>query len=43
MHKAFYNPDFVTWLYALNALMVLVDIGLYLRNRTLRPAPPPRD
>jgi cation transport ATPase len=38
MHKVFYNPDLVLWLYALNALMVLVDIGLYLRNRALPPA-----
>jgi len=32
MHKVFYSPDPVIWLYALNGLMVAGDIGLYLRN-----------
>jgi hypothetical protein len=42
MHKVFYNLDFVVWLYALNALMVLVDIALYVRNRALESASPVR-
>lgn len=33
MHKIFYSPDKVIWLYALNGLMVAGDIGLYWRNR----------
>jgi hypothetical protein len=34
MHKVFYNFDFVIWLYVLNAVMVFVDILLYIRNKT---------
>ena len=32
IHKVVYNADPVVFLYALNAAMVLVDIGLYFRN-----------
>ena len=31
-HKILYNFDGVMWLYALNAVMVFVDILLYWRN-----------
>ena len=33
LHKIVFRYDLVIWLYALNALMVLTDIVLYLRNR----------
>ena len=32
IHKVSHNFDPVTWLYALNALMVGIDIALYYRN-----------
>ena len=32
VHKVIHNADPVVLLYALNAAMVLVDIGLYFRN-----------
>lgn len=32
IHKVSHNFDAVTWLYALNALMVGIDIALYYRN-----------
>ena len=35
LHKLFYNLDWVVMLYALNGLMVLVDISITLRNREL--------
>jgi hypothetical protein len=35
LHKVFYNLDWVVTLYALNGLMVLVDISITLRNREL--------
>ncbi len=35
LHKVFYSPDWVVALYAANALMVLADIVLTLRNITL--------
>jgi len=35
VHKLINNPDFVTILYALNAMMVSVDLCIYLRNRKL--------
>ena len=35
IHKVLYSMDFVIYLYALNGLMVLVDIGLYYRNKKL--------
>ena len=31
-HKMFYNLDWVVLLYGLNALMISVDILLYMRN-----------
>ncbi len=36
LHKLVYHFDLVIYLYALNALMVSLDIILYLRNRLLR-------
>ena len=33
VHKCLYDLDPVIWLYALNAIMVFVDICLYARNR----------
>ncbi len=33
LHKVFYLYDFVIILYAVNGLMVSIDIALYLRNR----------
>ena len=35
LHKLFYNLDWVVTLYALNGLMVLVDMSITLRNREL--------
>ncbi len=35
LHKAFYNYDGVIYLYALNLVLVLTDLGLYVRNRRL--------
>jgi hypothetical protein len=35
LHKIFYNLDWVTTLYALNGLMVLVDISITVRNKEL--------
>lgn len=37
-HKALYNLDFVIILYALNAIMVSIDLGLYFRNRAMEQA-----
>lgn len=34
-HKATHDLDSITWLYALNALMVFVDITIYARNRRI--------
>lgn len=34
-HKLLYKPDFVVWLYALNASMVAIDAALWIRNRRL--------
>ncbi len=34
-HKVFYNFDWVVTLYAINGLMILVDITLSIRNRNL--------
>lgn len=31
-HKVFYNPDWVVLLYGLNAVMISIDILLYMRN-----------
>lgn len=35
LHKIFNDPDFVVFLYALNALMVFVDLMLYYKNKKL--------
>ncbi len=35
LHKVFYAPDPVIFFYALNGTMVLIDIGLYFRNKYL--------
>lgn len=35
MHKLFFSPDPVIWLYILNGIMVAGDIVLYFRNRKL--------
>jgi lipopolysaccharide export LptBFGC system permease protein LptF len=34
-HKVLYNPDFVIALYALNFIMVMIDLCLWFRNRRL--------
>lgn len=34
-HKVLNNPDFVVWLYVSNAMMVVIDILLYFRNKIL--------
>lgn len=33
LHKVFYSLDWVVTLYALNGLMVMIDVVLTLRNR----------
>ena len=35
LHKVFFNLDWVVTLYAVNGLMVLIDISITLRNREL--------
>ncbi|MFA7383658.1 MAG: hypothetical protein WC001_09420 [Desulfurivibrionaceae bacterium] len=35
LHKIFFSPDPVIWLYILNGIMVAGDICLYFRNRKL--------
>jgi len=35
-HKLLNSRDWVIALYALNALMVIIDIGLYYRNRKIQ-------
>lgn len=35
LHKVFYNLDWVVTLYALNGLMVLIDMALTRRNRLI--------
>lgn len=35
VHKTLYSRDFVIVLYAVNALMVAIDIALYIRNKRL--------
>jgi hypothetical protein len=35
VNKIINKPDFVTWLYVLNLVMVSIDAGLWLRNRKL--------
>lgn len=36
IHKVKYNHDLVLYLYALNAILVFIDILLYYRNNLLR-------
>ncbi len=33
LNKIFYRYDLVVWLYVVNFAMVLIDIGLWFRNR----------
>ena len=33
LHKIYFNPDVVMYLYILNGIMVAVDLGLYVRNK----------
>lgn len=35
LHKIFYNMDWVVYLYALNGIMVLIDIMFFFRNTAL--------
>jgi len=35
INKLLYKPDFVIWLYAINATMVSIDAMFWLRNRRL--------
>jgi len=35
LHKIFFNYDLVIFLYALNGLMVLLDICIYYRNKLI--------
>ena len=35
LHKIFFSPDPVIWLYVLNGIMVGGDIFLYFRNRRI--------
>ncbi|NMA95374.1 MAG: hypothetical protein GX974_04970 [Clostridiales bacterium] len=35
LHKTYYYPDNVRYLYTLNAIMVFIDMMLFLRNRKL--------
>lgn len=39
LYKITQNPDFVIWLYIANALMVCIDILLYIRNSALADRP----
>jgi hypothetical protein len=43
VNKLLYKPDFVVWLYALNATMVAIDAGLWIRNRRLEKADQEKD
>ncbi len=36
LHKIFYHPDFVIWLYVLNGAMVAADMILVLHYRRMR-------
>ncbi|MBU0926685.1 MAG: hypothetical protein KKA67_02945 [Spirochaetes bacterium] len=38
MNKLLYKPDFVVWLYAINATLVAIDASLWIRNRRLETA-----
>lgn len=35
IHKLLYTPDIVTSLYVINGFMVLIDILIYYRNKTI--------
>jgi len=35
LHKIFYHPDQVIYLYILNFIMVTIDMLLYIRNRRI--------
>jgi len=35
VHKVLYKPDFVVWLYVLNAAMVSCDAALWIKNRRM--------
>ena len=39
VHKVWYRPDAVVYLYILNGIMVAVDIAIHLRNRQFGPQP----
>lgn len=39
IYKVFYNFDAVLYLYILNTVFVLIDIGLFFRNKRFSPAP----
>lgn len=43
VNKLVYHPDFVVWFYGLNWTMVLIDIGIWIRNRRLERAAPAAD
>lgn len=36
VHKLNYSPDAVIYLYALNGLMVIIDIIIYYRNKRIQ-------
>ncbi len=38
LHKIFNSPDFVIIFYAINAVMVFIDLLLYYRNKNLMKA-----
>lgn len=40
VHKLQFDFDVVIWLYAANAVMVIIDIGLFHRNASLTRTPP---
>jgi len=35
IHKVLYSRDYVIALYAINAIMVLIDMGFYFRNKRI--------
>lgn len=43
LNKLLFKPDFVVWLYALNATMVSIDAALWIRNRRLESTRPGKD
>ncbi|MFA4858549.1 MAG: hypothetical protein WC901_04145 [Candidatus Margulisiibacteriota bacterium] len=38
-HKILYNFDAVFWLYLINCLLMMVDMGVYVRNMRIKPKP----